>query len=535
MIQDQSLFTVATGATVKPTVMAANKFSSQKSSFGAKAIVPTQARSFRQAAAPVMAMNNDKTGLSMSMERNQVAHQFQKMGSAFNRTLDNAAQNLNNIINGQSQNPYLATSAGPMAMQGTNFSAFQNAGSNQTPARATPSMGSSLNAVQALTAKRSVAPKRANTVMMAGPTVSGDSPSMNDDHMDKAMVAKMGINGFGRIGRLVFRSTFMHQKDKACVVAINAPGKSLEYLKYLLEFDSVHGRFPGTVEIGDGALIVNGQEVKVFDSRDPADIDWAKAGVEYLCESTGVFLTQDSVAGHLKGGVKKVIFAAPAKDDTPTFVYGVNQDKYNSDMKVVSNASCTTNCLAPLSKVINDKFGIEEGLMTTCHATTASNVTVDGTSNKDWRGGRANGPNIIPSSTGAAKAVGLVIPELKGKLTGMAFRVPTTNVSVVDLTVKLKNEATWDEICQAVKDAQAGDMAGVVEFVDGPLVSQDFVSYPVTSCFDAQAGIQLSPKFVKLVAWYDNEWAYSNQLVKLTHFMAEKDGALVERAMAAGK
>jgi len=353
--------------------------------------------------------------------------------------------------------------------------------------------------------------------------------------MDKAMVARMGINGFGRIGRLVFRSTFMDQKDKACVTAINAPGKSLEYLKYLLEFDSVHGRFPGTVEIGTDALIVNGVTVKVFGARDPADIDWASAGVEYVCESTGVFLTQESIAGHLKGGAKKVIFAAPAKDDTPTFVFGVNQDKYTTDMKVVSNASCTTNCLAPISKVINDKFGIEEGLMTTIHATTASNVTVDGTSAKDWRGGRANGPNIIPSSTGAAKAVGLVIPDLKGKLTGMAFRVPTTNVSVVDLTVKLKKEATWEEICQAVKDAEAGPMAGVIEFVDAPVVSQDFVSHSATSCFDAQAGIQLSPKFVKVVAWYDNEWAYSTQLVKLTHFMSEKDGNLVERAIAAGK
>jgi glyceraldehyde 3-phosphate dehydrogenase len=357
----------------------------------------------------------------------------------------------------------------------------------------------------------------------------------DDDHMDKAMVAKMGINGFGRIGRLVFRSTFMGQKDQACVVAINAPGKSLEYLKYLLEFDSVHGRFPGTVEIGDEALIINGKKVQVFGDRDPANIDWAKAGVDYLCESTGVFLTKESVEGHLKGGVKKVIFAAPSKDDTPMFVYGVNHTDYTTDMNVVSNASCTTNCLAPLSKVINDKFGIEEGLMTTVHATTASNVSVDGTSNKDWRGGRANGPNIIPSSTGAAKAVGKVIPDLAGKLTGMAFRVPTTNVSVVDLTCRLKKEATWDDICDAIKEAADGDMNGTIEFTDGPLVSQDFVSYPVTSCFDAQAGIQLSPKFVKLVAWYDNEWAYSNQLVKLTRFMAEKDGNLIERAVAAGK
>jgi len=334
-------------------------------------------------------------------------------------------------------------------------------------------------------AKSKAAP-RAKTVMMAEPRVTGDiKMAVDDSHFDKAMVAKMGINGFGRIGRLVFRTCFMGQRDKACVVAINAPGKSLEYLKYLLEFDSVHGRFPGTVEIGDDCLIVNGQTVKVFGDRDPGNIKWDEAGVDYLCESTGVFLTKDSVEGHLKGGVKKVIFAAPSKDDTPMFVFGVNNDTYTSDMKVVSNASCTTNCLAPLSKVINDKFGIEEGLMTTVHATTASNVTVDGTSNKDWRGGRANGPNVIPSSTGAAKAVGKVIPDLSGKLTGMAFRVPTTNVSVVDLTCRLKTDANWDEICQAVKDAADGPMKGVIELTDGPLVSQDFVSYPVTSCFDA--------------------------------------------------
>jgi len=365
--------------------------------------------------------------------------------------------------------------------------------------------------------------------------VSGDSSvTVKEDHMDKE-VAKMGINGFGRIGRLVFRSTFMDQRDKAIVTAINAPNKDLDYLKYLLEYDSVHGRFPCKVEVGDGGLIIDGQFVRVFGERDPAKIEWGSVGAEYICESTGVYLTQDSIQGHLDGGAKKVVFAAPAKDDTPTFVYGVNEDKYDSSMKVVSNASCTTNCLAPISKVINDKFGIEEGLMTTVHATTASNATVDGTSAKDWRGGRANGPNIIPSSTGAAKAVGKVIPELNGKLTGMAFRVPTTNVSVVDLTAKLVKEATWDEICDAVKEAANGKMKGVVEYISDPLVSQDFVSHAATSCFDANASIQLSPKFVKIVAWYDNEWAYSNQLVKLTHFMAEKDGALVQRAMATGK
>jgi len=346
----------------------------------------------------------------------------------------------------------------PMEALGQNHLAFSNAG--KTPTSFQGPAAPQMSAAQALTmsSKAKTAP-RASTVMMAEPRVSGDvKMAMDDSHFDKAMVAKMGINGFGRIGRLVFRSCFMDQRDKACVVAINAPGKSLEYLKYLLEFDSVHGRFPGTVEIGDNCLIVNGQKVQVFGDRDPGNIKWADAGVDYLCESTGVFLTEESVKGHLAGGVKKVIFAAPSKDETPMFVFGVNHEKYDSSMKVVSNASCTTNCLAPLSKVINDKFGIEEGLMTTVHATTASNVTVDGTSNKDWRGGRANGPNVIPSSTGAAKAVGKVIPELKGKLTGMAFRVPTTNVSVVDLTCRLKKDATWDQICDAVKEAAAGGM-----------------------------------------------------------------------------
>merc|ERR1711937_502335 len=366
--------------------------------------------------------------------------------------------------------------------------------------------------------------------MFAGPQVTGDSNTnimMIEDHMDKAMVAKMGINGFGRIGRLVFRSTFMGQADKAVCVAINAPGKDLKYLKYLLEFDSVHGRFPGTVEIGDGGLIVNGQFVKVFDERDPANCSWGDAGAEYLCESTGVFLTQESIAGHLAGGAKKVVFAAPAKDDTPTFVFGVNHETYSSDMNVVSNASCTTNCLAPLSKVIDDAFGIEEGLMTTVHATTASNMTVDGASKKDWRGGRANGPNIIPSSTGAAKAVGKVIPELSGKLTGMAFRVPTTNVSVVDLTCQLKTEATYDQICAEMKNASETYMKGVLGYTDEAVVSQDFVTCPLSSCFDKDAGIQLDSKFVKVVSWYDNERGYSIRLVDLSHHMATVDGNLV--------
>lgn len=252
---------------------------------------------------------------------------------------------------------------------------------------------------------------RSAVKMMAGPTVSGETNiSVSDDHMDKEMVASMGINGFGRIGRLVFRSTFMGQQDKARVVAINAPNKDLTYLKYLLEYDSVHGRFPGTVEVGDGGLIVNGQFVRVFGERDPVNIPWGSCGADYICESTGVFLTKEKGDLHLQGGAKKVVFAAPSKDDTPMFVYGVNHEEYDPALTNVSNASCTTNCLAPLSKVINDKFGIVEGLMTTVHATTASNATVDGASQKDPRGGRANGPNIIPSSTGAAKAVGKVIP-----------------------------------------------------------------------------------------------------------------------------
>merc|ERR1712151_865857 len=301
-------------------------------------------------------------------------------------------------------------------------------------------------------------------------------------------------------------------------------------------YDSVHGRFPFEVKEADGGITVDGQFVKVYHETDPSKIGWGAAGSDYVCESTGVFLSQEKGALHIQGGAKKVVLSAPPKDSAPIFVVGVNDDLYTPDMTVVSNASCTTNCLAPISKVLNDKFGIEEGLMTTVHAVTMNQLTVDGPSKggKDWRAGRAAGCNVIPSSTGAAKAVGKVIPEMGGKLTGMAFRVPTTNVSVVDLTAKLVKEATWGDICNAVKKAADGDMKGVIEYVDDPLVSQDFVSHAATSCFDANASIQLSPKFAKLVAWYDNEWAYSNQLVKLTHFMADKDGALVERAMASG-
>ena len=472
--------------------------------------------------------NDEKKSNKLEAKLEQENNGFLEKLSTGVNSVASAISNELDYWTGNTQNQYMTAFAGaaPANYAGSNVMQYSKIG-------ATPSVNNSFG-VPAAASRPSVSSRSSVKMMAEAPTVSGATGKIIEDHQDKE-VAKMGINGFGRIGRLVFRSTFMDQRDKAICVAINAPNKDLEYLKYLLEFDSVHGRFPFSVEIGEGGLIVDGQFVRVFDDRDPANLKWGDAGAEYVCDSTGAILTQEKAQGHLDGGAHKVVFAAPAKDDTPTFVFGVNQNEYKSDMKVVSNASCTTNCLAPLSKVINDKFGIEEGLMTTVHATTASNVTVDGTSAKDWRGGRANGPNIIPSSTGAAKAVGKVLPDLKGKLTGMAFRVPTTNVSVVDLTAKLEKEATWDEICDAVKEAANGDMAGIIEYVDQPLVSQDFVSHAATSCFDAKASIQLSPKFVKLIAWYDNEWAYSNQLVKLTHFMAEKDGKLIQRAMATGK
>ena len=340
---------------------------------------------------------------------------------------------------------------------------------------------------------------------------------------------KLGINGFGRIGRFVFRSTFIEKKGMAKVMAINDPFMSLDYLTYLLKYDSVHGRFPGTIEKADGGIKVDGHFVKVFHETDPTKIGWGTVGADYVCESTGVFLTQEKGELHIAGGCKKVVLSAPPKDNVPIFVVGVNQEEYNSDMKVVSNASCTTNCLAPISKVLNDNWGIDEGLMTTVHAVTMNQLTVDGPSKggKDWRAGRAAGCNVIPSSTGAAKAVGKVIPELNGKLTGMAFRVPTTNVSVVDLTVRLKNGATYEEICKKMKETSEGSMKGVLGYTDEDVVSQDFVTCPLSSIFDAEAGIQLSPKFVKVVSWYDNEWGYSNRLVDLSHHMAKVDGNLV--------
>ena len=328
---------------------------------------------------------------------------------------------------------------------------------------------------------------------------------------------KMGINGFGRIGRLSLR--YALERDDVQVVAINDPFTDLAYMEYMLRYDSVHGRFKGTIEQKDGNLVVNGKTIKVFANMKPEDTPWGEVGADYILECTGVFLTQDSAKAYLAGGAKKVIFSAPAKDDTPTFVMGVNHKEYKNTMDIVSNASCTTNCLAPLAKVIHDKYGIAEGLMSTIHATTATQKTVDGPSNKDWRGGRAAAANIIPSSTGAAKAVGLVIPSLKGKLTGMSFRVPTVNVSVVDLTVRLEKAASYADIKATVKAAAEGELKGILGYTEDKVVSTDFIGEYCTSVFDADAGIALSDNFVKLVAWYDNEWGYSCKLVDLARYM----------------
>ena len=333
------------------------------------------------------------------------------------------------------------------------------------------------------------------------------------------MAIKIGINGFGRIGRLVFRVAA--EKENIEVVGINDL-LDVEYIAYMLKYDSTHGQFKGTVEVKDGKLVVNGSEIRVTSEKNPADLKWGDVGAEYVVESTGLFLTKESAQGHIDAGAKKVVMSAPSKDDTPMFVMGVNQDKYTSDMQFVSNASCTTNCLAPIAKVLNDTFGIENGLMTTVHATTATQKTVDGPSMKDWRGGRGAGQNIIPSSTGAAKAVGKVIPELNGKLTGMAFRVPTPDVSVVDLTVQLKKETSYEEICAAMKAASEGALKGVLGYTEDAVVSNDFVGDARTSIFDAGAGIQLTPTFVKVVSWYDNEWGYSSKVVELLEFIAAK-------------
>ncbi|CAO3626979.1 unnamed protein product [Cunninghamella blakesleeana] len=332
-------------------------------------------------------------------------------------------------------------------------------------------------------------------------------------------MVQVGINGFGRIGRIVLRASIENPDVK--VVAINNPFIDLEYMVYMFKFDSTHGRFKGTVETKDGKLIVNGNEIAVFAERDPAQIPWGKAGATHVVESTGVFTTTDKAKAHLVGGAKKVIISAPSAD-APMFVVGVNHESYKPEYDIISNASCTTNCLAPLAKVIDDNFGIVEGLMTTVHATTATQKTVDGPSSKDWRGGRGAGSNIIPSSTGAAKAVGKVIPHLNGKLTGMAFRVPNPDVSVVDLTVRLEKGASYDDIKAAIKKASEGDLKGILGYTEDEVVSTDFIGDTHSSIFDAKAGISLSPNFVKLVSWYDNEYGYSTRVVDLLVYVSKQ-------------
>ena len=329
---------------------------------------------------------------------------------------------------------------------------------------------------------------------------------------------KIGINGFGRIGRLVFRAA--QNRDDIQVVGINDL-IDVEYMAYMLKYDTMHGHFNGTIEVKDGKLVVNGNAIRITAEKNPADLKWDEVGAEYVVESTGLFLTKEKAEAHIQAGAKRVIMSAPSKDDTPMFVYGVNNKKYNGE-SIVSNASCTTNCLAPIAKVLNDKFGIVEGLMTTVHSTTATQKTVDGVSMKDWRGGRAASGNIIPSSTGAAKAVGKVITELNGKLTGMSLRVPTLDVSVVDLTVNLKTPTTYNEICAAMKEASEGELKGVLGYTEDAVVSSDFLGDARTSIFDAKAGIQLTPTFVKVVSWYDNEWGYSNKVVEMARVIAAK-------------
>ncbi len=333
------------------------------------------------------------------------------------------------------------------------------------------------------------------------------------------MSVKVGINGFGRIGKLAFQATLDKDVD---VVAINDPFIDPAYMVYMLKHDTIHGGFKGDLQFDEGGIIVNGKYIKVFAEKDPANIAWGGVGAEYILECTGLFTTNETADAHLKAGAKKVIISAPSKD-APMFVMGVNNETYTKDMNIISNASCTTNCLAPLAKVINDKFGIVEGLMTTVHSITATQKTVDGPSKKDWRGGRAASYNIIPSSTGAAKAVGKVIPALNGKLTGMAFRVPTADVSVVDLTCKLERGASYEEICKAVKESSENELKGILGYTNEDLVSSDFIHNPHTSIFDEKAGIALNDNFVKLVAWYDNEWGYSNKLVDLTVYIAGID------------
>ncbi|RAK96207.1 glyceraldehyde 3-phosphate dehydrogenase GpdA [Aspergillus ibericus CBS 121593] len=334
------------------------------------------------------------------------------------------------------------------------------------------------------------------------------------------MAPKVGINGFGRIGRIVFRNAIEHGGVE--VVAVNDPFIETHYAAYMLKYDSTHGQFKGTIETYEEGLIVNGKKIRFFAERDPAAIPWGTTGADYVVESTGVFTTKEKASAHLKGGAKKVIISAPSAD-APMFVMGVNNTSYTSDVDVLSNASCTTNCLAPLAKVINDKFGIVEGLMTTVHSYTATQKVVDAPSSKDWRGGRTAAQNIIPSSTGAAKAVGKVIPALNGKLTGMAMRVPTSNVSVVDLTCRLEKAATYDEIKQTLKAASEGELKGVLGYTEDDIVSSDLNGDSHSSIFDAKAGIALNPNFVKLVSWYDNEWGYSRRVVDLIAYIAGVD------------
>ena len=335
------------------------------------------------------------------------------------------------------------------------------------------------------------------------------------------MKIQIGINGFGRIGRLVFRAAC--QRPEIRITAINDPFMTPDYMAYMLRYDTMHGRFPGEIKYTDTDLIVDGHTIRVFSEKEPAQIPWKSVGAEYVVESTGAFLTREKAQGHIDAGAGHVIMSAPSKDDTPMFVMGVNQEDYRSEMRFVSNASCTTNCLAPIAKVLHENFGIRDGLMTTVHSTTATQKTVDGISKKDWRGGRAAFGNIIPSSTGAAKAVGRVIPALNGKLTGMSMRVPTLDVSVVDLTVNLMKPASYDEICQAMKTASEGDMKGILGYTEESVVSSDFLGDPHASIFDRGAGIALTDTFVKVISWYDKEWGYSNMLVNLICYMSDVD------------
>ena len=348
-----------------------------------------------------------------------------------------------------------------------------------------------------------------------------EKDSVNQFNETNNKMIKVGINGFGRIGRFVFRAA--QKRSDIEIVGINDL-LDAEYMAYMLKYDTMHGRFDGTVEVKDGHLVVNGKTIRVTAEKNPADLKWNEIGAEYVVESTGLFLSKEKAQGHIDAGAKYVVMSAPSKDDTPMFVCGVNTDKYVKGTQFVSNASCTTNCLAPLAKVLHDNFGITDGLMTTVHATTATQKTVDGPSAKDWRGGRAAAGNIIPSSTGAAKAVGKVIPELNGKLTGMSFRVPTLDVSVVDLTVNLAKPATYAEICEAIKKASEGELKGILGYTDEDVVSSDFLGDTRTSIFDAKAGIALTDKFVKLVTWYDNEIGYSNKVLDLVAHMAKVNG-----------